>query len=51
MTDVFFLGLLVPLLTLIISLLLLYWVIRKAVAAGIKDYTQKHGERMGIGRP
>jgi hypothetical protein len=51
MTDVFFLGLLFPLLMLIVSLLVLYWVIRKAVAAGIKDHTQKHGERMGTVRP
>ncbi|MEX5272150.1 hypothetical protein [Kocuria sabuli] len=51
MTDVFTLGLLIPLLMLIVSLLLLYWVIRKAVAAGIKDYAQKHGDRMGTGQP
>lgn len=51
MTDVFTLGLLIPLLMLLVSLLLLYWVIRKAVAAGIKDYSQKHGDRTGSWRP
>jgi hypothetical protein len=51
MTDVFTLGLLIPLFMLIVSLLLLYWVIRKAVTAGIKDYARKHGDRADIGRP
>jgi len=51
MTDVFALGLLIPLFMLLVSLLVLYWVIRKAVAAGIKDYTHQHGGHRGIGRP
>lgn len=51
MNDVFILGLLAPLLMLIISLLLLYWVIRKGVAAGIKDYVHKHGDRTGSWGP
>ncbi|MEX5303327.1 hypothetical protein [Kocuria sabuli] len=51
MTEVFTVGLLIPLFMLIVSLLVLYWVIRKAVTAGIKDYAQKHGDRMGSGGP
>lgn len=50
MTDVFTIGLLIPLLMLIISPLSLYWTIRKAAAGGIKDYAQKRGDRRGIGR-
>ncbi|MCM3485619.1 hypothetical protein RF644_07090 [Kocuria sp. CPCC 205258] len=45
------LGLLIPLLMLTISLLLFYWVVRKGVTAGIKDYVQKHGDRAGSWRP
>lgn len=51
MTDVPALGLRFPLFMRVVSLLVLYWAIRKAVAAGIEDYAQKHGDRMGIGRP
>ncbi|MHC5560708.1 hypothetical protein [Kocuria sp. U4B] len=51
MADVFALGLLIPLFMLVVSLLVLYWVIRKAVTAGVKDYTRKHGDRISIGRP
>ena len=45
------LGLLIWLLTVVITLLLLYWVVRKGVTAGIKDYVQKHGDRAGSSRP
>lgn len=51
MMEVTILGLLIPLLMLIFSLLLFYWVVRKGVAAGIKDYMHKHGDRVGNLRP
>lgn len=44
-------GPLISLLMLFITLLLLYWVVRKGVTAGIKDYVQKHGDSAGRSRP
>ena len=45
------LAFLFPLLMLVISLLIFYWVVRKGVTAGIKDYVRKHGDRPGAWRP
>ena len=44
------LAFLFPLLMLVISLLIFYWVVRKGVTAGIKDYVRKHGDRPGSWR-
>ncbi len=46
-----FLGLFIWLLMVAITLWLLYWVVRKGVTAGIKDYVHKHGDRTGAWRP
>ena len=35
----------------VITLWLLYWVVRKGVTAGIKDYVHKHGDRTGSWQP
>jgi mannose/fructose/N-acetylgalactosamine-specific phosphotransferase system component IID len=45
------LGLFIWLLMVAITLWHLYWVVRKGVTAGIKDYAQKHGDRAGSLRP
>ena len=44
------LALLFPLVMFMISLLIFYWVVRKGVTAGIKDYVRKHGDRPGSWR-
>ena len=46
-----FLGLFIWLLMVVITLWLLYWVVRKGVSAGIKDYVHKHGDRTGSWQP
>ena len=43
--------LLFPLVMFIISLLIFYWVVRKGVTAGIRDYVRKHGDHPGNRRP
>lgn len=45
------LALLFPLVMVLISLLIFYWVVRKGVTAGIKDYVRQHGDRPGNRRP
>ena len=45
------LGLFIWLLMVAITLWLLYWVVRKGVTAGIKDYVHKHGDRTGSWQP
>ena len=45
------LALLFPLVMFIISLLIFYWVVRKGVTAGIRDYVRQHGDRPGSWRP
>ena len=45
------LALLFPLVMFIISLLIFYWVVRKGVTAGIRDYARQHGDRPGSWRP
>ena len=45
------LALLFPLVMFMISLLIFYWVVRKGVTAGIRDYVRKHGDRPGSWRP
>ena len=44
------LAFLFPLAMFVISLLIFYWVVRKGVTAGIKDYVRKHGDRPGSWR-
>ena len=44
-------ALLFPPVMLVLSLLIFYWVVRKGVTAGIKDYVRKHGDRPGAWRP
>lgn len=44
-------ALLFPLVMLVISLLIFYWVVRKGVTAGIRDYVRKHGDHPGNRRP
>ena len=46
-----FLGLFIWLLMVAITLWLLYWVVRKGVTAGIKDYVHKHSDRADSLRP
>ncbi|WP_272027778.1 hypothetical protein [Kocuria rosea] len=45
------LALLFPLVMFMISLLIFYWVVRKGVTAGIRDYVRKHGDHPGSWRP
>ena len=45
------LALLFPLVMFVLSLLIFYWVVRKAVTAGIRDYVRQHGDRPGSWRP
>lgn len=45
------LAVLFPLVMLVLSLLIFYWVVRKGVTAGIRDYVRKHGDRAGAWRP
>ena len=45
------LALLFPLVMFVLSLLIFYWVVRKGVTAGIRDYVRKHGDRAGAWRP
>lgn len=45
------LAFLFPLVMFVISLLIFYWVVRKGVTAGIRDYVRKHGDRAGSWRP
>lgn len=45
------LAFLFPLIIFVISLLIFYWVVRKGVTAGIRDYVRKHGDRSGSWRP
>lgn len=45
------LALLFPLVMFMISLLIFYWVVRKGVTAGIRDYVRKHGDHPGNRRP
>ena len=45
------LALLFPLVMFMISLLIFYWVVRKGVTAGIRDYVRKHGDGTGHWRP
>lgn len=45
------LAVLFPLVLFVISLLIFYWVVRKGVTAGIRDYVRKHGDRPGTWRP
>ena len=45
------LALLFPLVMFMISLLIFYWVVRKGVTAGIRDYVRQHGDRPGSWRP
>ena len=44
-------ALLFPLVMFMISLLIFYWVVRKGVTAGIRDYVRKHGDHPGNRRP
>ena len=44
-------ALLFPLVMFVLSLLIFYWVVRKGVTAGIRDYVRKHGDRPGSWRP
>ena len=44
-------ALLFPLVMFVISLLIFYWVVRKGVTAGIRDYVRKHGDHPGNRRP
>ena len=46
-----FLGLFIWLLMVAITLWLLYWVVRKGVTAGVKDYAHQHGDRSGSWQP
>ena len=45
------LALLFPLVMFMISLLIFYWVVRKGVTAGIRDYARQHGDHPGNWRP
>ena len=45
------LALLFPLVMFVLSLLIFYWVVRKGVTAGIRDYVRQHGDRPGSWRP
>ena len=45
------LAFLLPLVMFVVSLLVFYWVVRKGVTAGIRDYVRKHGDRPGSWRP
>ncbi|KUG56281.1 hypothetical protein AVL61_16695 [Kocuria rosea subsp. polaris] len=45
------LAFLFPVIMFVISLLIFYWVVRKGVTAGIRDYARKHGDRPGNWRP
>lgn len=40
-----------PLIMFVISLLIFYWVVRKGVTAGIRDYVRRYGDRPGDWRP
>ena len=44
-------ALLFPPVMLVLSLLIFYWVVRKGVTAGIRDYVRKHGDHPGNRRP
>ena len=45
------LALFFPLVMFVLSLLIFYWVVRKGVTAGIRDYVRKHGDHPGNRRP
>lgn len=45
------LALLFPLVIFVLSLLIFYWVVRKGVTAGIRDYVRQHGGHPGNRRP
>ena len=45
------LALLFPLVMFVVSLLIFYWVVRKGVTAGIRDYVRRHGDHANRWRP